>query len=207
MASLRPSDYDTAMREAEVIGNGPRIEPLDNDALDADARQLVDTIRISAGAGPAAIVPEYMRTMIRHPAIFRCQMELGNVLFRGLIPQREREIAVLRIGWLCGAPYEFGQHVNIAKRVGLTTEDVERAIAGSGAPGWSRHESAILRGVEELLADQSICDETWAVLAESWDEPLLIEYTVMVGQYVATAYVQNALRVRMTEDNPGLANR
>jgi len=207
MNGLRPNDYDIAAREAEVIADCPRIEPLSNEEINSEARQLVDTIRASAGAEGTTVVPEYMRTIIRHPAIFKCQMELGNVLFRGLIPAREREIAILRIGWLCGAPYEFGQHVNIAKRVGLATEDVERAIAGSRAPGWTRHEAAILRGVEELLADQSISDATWAVLAESWDEPLLIEYTVMVGQYVATAFVQNALRVRMTSDNPGLSNR
>jgi hypothetical protein len=78
---------------------------------------------------------------------------------------------------------------------------------GSAAAGWSDHDAAILRGVEELLADQSISDATWAALAARWDEPQLIEFPMMVGQYVATALVQNALRVRLTKDNPGLTCR
>jgi 4-carboxymuconolactone decarboxylase len=200
-------EVDIAAREAHVIGEGPRIEPLADDQIDPASRAIVDRIRAGAGAGPVAIVPEYMRTMIRHPELFRSQMDMGTTMFTGRIPARERELAILRIGWLCQAPYEFGQHVIIAKRYGLDNEAIERATHGSSAPGWSEHEAAILRGVEELLADQALSDETWDTLAKSWDEQQLIEFPMMVGQYVATAYVQNTLRVRMEDGNTGLRMR
>jgi len=61
--------------------------------------------------------------------------------------------------------------------------------------------------VEELIADQAMSDDTWDVLAKSWDEAQLIEYPMMVGQYVATAFLQNSLRIRLAPDNPGLSNR
>jgi hypothetical protein len=83
----------------------------------------------------------------------------------------------------------------------------ERVIEGSTAPGWSDHDATILRGVEELLSQQAICDQTWAALAKSWDEPQLIEFSMLVGQHVATAMLQNALRIRLTDANPGLSQR
>lgn len=199
--------FDLAARQTHVVGDGPRIAAIDNSDVDAEAHALVTRIRASAGAGPAAIMPEYMRTVLKHPDIFRCQMEMGAAIFKGRIPPRERELAVLRCGWLCRAPFEWGEHVDIGKRYGLSDEEVERVTQGSSAPGWTEHEAAILRGVEELIADQALSDATWNVLAKSWDEAQMIEFPMMVGQYVATAFLQNSLRIPLASDNPGLSYR
>jgi alkylhydroperoxidase family enzyme len=196
-----------AAREAEITGKAQRIEPLAIEELNGDAKALVARIRASTGGTPDADVPEYFRTMVKHPEIFRCQLEMGTAIFKGTLPPRERELAVLRIGWLLRAPYEWGEHVVIGKRYGITAEEIERVIVGSVAPGWSEHEAAILSAVEQLLADQTISDATWATLARSWSEPQLIEFPMMVGQYVATGLVQNALRMRLGAGNPGLTLR
>jgi alkylhydroperoxidase family enzyme len=198
--------FDIAAREAHVLGDGPRILAIANDDVDQDAHDLVNRVRASTGAGPAPIMPDYMRTVLKHREIFRCQMEMGTAIFKGRIPPRERELAVLRCGWLCRAPYEWGEHVDIGKRYGLTDEEVARVQQGSSAPGWTEHDAAILRGVEELIGDQALSDETWNVLAKSWDETQLIEFPMMVGQYVATAFIQNSLRIRLAPDNPGLSH-
>lgn len=199
--------FDIAAREAHVVGEGPRIEAVPNDRIDKESWDLVNRVRAAAGAGPMTELPEYMRTAIKHPTIFKCQMEMGTAVFQGRIPPRERELAVLRCGWLCRAPFEWGEHVDIAKRYGISSEEVERVTQGSSAPGWSEHEAAILRGVEELIADQALSDATWETLAKSWDEQQMFEFPMMVGQYVATAFVQNSVRIRLAADNPGLRHR
>lgn len=198
---------DAAQRQAQVVGPGPRIEPIGQDELSGEALALCIKIRTSVGVTEHSFIPEYMRTMVKHPALFTCQMEMGTAIFKGQIPPRERELAVLRIGWLSRAPYEWGEHVDISQRYGVTSQEVERVTQGSSAPGWSEHDAAILRGVEELIGDQAIAQETWNVLARSWNEAQLIEFPMMVGQYVATAFVQNSLRVRLASDNPGLSYR
>jgi len=200
-------NVDIEARQAHVVGSQPRILPLRHDEANDEARRVVGRLRDSAGSTQTGGLPEYMRTMLKHPKLFRCQMEMGTAVFQGLVPPRERELAVLRVGWLCRAPYEWGEHVVIAKRCGLGTEDIERITAGSSAAGWSEHERAILRGVEELLADHALSDATWEILAKSWSEAQLIEFTMMVGQYVATAFIQNSLRVRLAPENPGLSLR
>lgn len=199
--------YEADARHAQVLGDGPRIDAIPNDRIDADAWSLVNTLRESAGAPPVDVMPEFMRLMAKHPPIFRRQMEMGNVLFNGRISPRERELAVLRISWLAGAPFEWGEHVAIGKRCGLTAEEIERVTQGSLAAGWSEHDAAILRGVEELVADFAMSDETWGVLAKSWDEPQLIEFPMMVGQYLTTAFLLNSLKVPLGAGNTGLAQR
>lgn len=199
--------FDMVAREQQVVGAGPRIAALPNDEIDEESWILARAIRATTGAGPIDVMPEYMRTAVKHPGIFRCQMEMGAMLFQGSINPRERELAVLRCAWLCRAPFEWGEHVGIGKRFGMVSEEIERVTFGSFASGWSEHEAAILRGVEELIGDQALSDETWDTLAKNWNERQLLEFPMLVGQYVATAFVQNSLRIRLNETNPGLTYR
>src|ERR1700751_1223906 len=110
------SVYDAeaiAAREAEITGQPQRIEALREDEMSDEGRELVPRIRASTGGNGGGPIPEYFLTMVKHPSIFRCQLEMGTAIFKGALPPRERELAVLRIGWLMRAPYEWGEHVDI----------------------------------------------------------------------------------------------
>jgi len=200
------AEFDIDLREAEITGKPQRISALGSDDFDVDATALIVRIRQSLGLGTDKI-PEVFGLMLRHPGLFRCQMDMGIQLFKGEINARERELAILRVGWWCRAPYEWGEHVAIAKRCGISSEQIERIKLGSSAPGWTEHERAILRAVEELLDNQMISDPTWETLARTWTERELIEFPMLVGQYFATALQQNSLRVRLGDDNVGLRQR
>lgn len=202
-----PGGFDPEQRHAQVLATGPRIEAIPNDQIDQKSWDLVNTLRQAAGAPPTDDMPAFMRLMAKHPALFRRQMEMGSVLFKGRISPRERELAVLRISWLAGAAFEWGEHVEIGKRAGLSAEEIERVTQGSSATAWSVHEAAILRAVEELLSDYAISDPTWAILARLWDEQQLIELPMMVGQYLTTAFLLNSLHVQLGAGNQGLAQR
>lgn len=199
--------FDIAARERHVVGDGPRIVPRPNEEIDQEAFDLVNQVRAGAGAGPTTDMPPYMRIMIKHRALFEPNMVMGDTLYNGALPARERELAILRCGLLCRAPFEWGEHVRIGQRVGLTPEEINRVLEGSSAAGWNELDRAVVRGVEELIADQALSDETWQVFAKYWDEQQLIEFPFMVGQYVAIAYVQNTLRVPLADYNPGLSSR
>lgn len=221
-----------AQRTAQILGDGPRIAPIETGALTGDLLAIIDrmaqvndavdsrdkealTELMDSGERPADDVearvralPEIVRTMLHHPALFAVQADIGiQLLGRGALPPRDRELAVLRIAWLCQAPYEWGEHVLIAKKVGLTGDAIERITHGSAAPGWTARERAILAATEELHAGAMIADATWAVLAAHLTEAQLIELPVLIGQYQTVAYYQNALRLRLHEGNAGLAAR
>lgn len=202
---------DARAREADIIGRPPRIPPLTRDELNSlgtEAADSVASLRKSLSLSPTAEVPEFNATMLRHPDLYRSHMVLALFLFNGALTVRDRELVILRTGWLCQAPFEWGSHVDIGKRLGrLTDEEIARVIEGSGAEGWSEHDRALLRAVEELHADAMITDETWAVLARSLNEQQLIELPVLVGQYMGVAFVQNSLRVRLMPGGEGLMAR
>lgn len=201
-------DLNIDARMEEIAGKPQRIEPLADEDLTPEGRELCARIRKSFNAGATDELPEVFATMLKHPGLYRVQMEMGiELVANGKLPARDRELAVLRNAWLCGAPYEWGEHVDIGKRVGLTTEEIEAVTEGSKAEGWNEHERAVLRAVDELHMHKAITDETWAVLAASWDEQQLMEFPVLVGQYISTALLQNALRMRLAPDNPGLGYR
>jgi alkylhydroperoxidase family enzyme len=205
-----PGGFDPsgiAAREAEVIGKPQRVGSVTLEEVPQEAWEIVNEIRRTIGLGPATDMPGYGLTMVKHLPIFKRQMEMGTAIFSGGLPARERELAVLRIGWLLRAPYEWGEHVKIGQRYGVTTEEIERVIQGSGAPGWTEHEAALLRAVEEILANQTVSDATWGTLAKTWNEHQLLEFPMMVGQYVCTAIVQNTLRIRLEDGNLGLTMR
>lgn len=196
------------VREADIVRKPPRVLPLHPDQFDDDAFAVLAALRGAIASPPTTEMPEFNATMLRHPELYRVHSALALKLFKGALAPRDRELAILRTGWLCQAPFQWGTHVKVAKRVaGLSEEEIERVTQGSAAPGWSQHDRAILRAVEELHGNAMISDETWAVLALSLDEAQLLELPILVGQYQGVAYLQNSLRIRLAEDNKGLSAR
>jgi alkylhydroperoxidase family enzyme len=201
-------------RHQEVLGQAPRIAPVDRESAAEAVLKATRSLRAGV-AGDSQLMPldfihEIMFTMCRFPDLWQRMMDL-TVAIQGpasTLPLRDRKLAILRTGWLCQAPYEFGEHVNQAKRTaGFTSDDVKRIIAGSEATGWDDHERAILRAVEELHDNQMVSDAVWATLAIRLDDQQLVELLVVVGQFTATAYFQNSMRLRLETSNRGLAAR
>jgi alkylhydroperoxidase family enzyme len=153
-------------------------------------------------------LPEIVRTMLRHAELFSVHTDVGlHLLSRGALSLRDRELAVLRIAWLCQAPYEWGEHVLVGKRFGLTSADIACIVEGPNTAGLDAHERAILQAVDELHSDAMISDTTWNTLAQRLDERQLIELPIVVGQYQSVAYYQNSLRLRLHTGNAGLKAR
>ncbi len=200
--------FDIAAREREIIGQVPRVAPLRPEELSPDVRKMVNDLRAAASLPPSDVIPEVMATLLKHPDLYAAHMQMGlQLLGKGVLAPRDRELAVLRVGWLSRAPYEWGEHVGVGKRIGLTSAEIERVTRGSKDPAWTEHDRAILRAVEELHANAMISDRTWATLAKRLNEKQLIELPMLVGQYQLVAYYQNSLRMRLMEGNAGLKAR
>ncbi len=198
-----------AARDADVQGKPRRIEPLAEDAFTEEMQVINTDMKKAAGIPPNGYMPEFFAIMLRHPKLFRAHSDLAMVLMGApLLPVRDRELAVLRIGWLAQAPYEWNAHVDMARRMtNITTEEIERTIIGSSAPGWSEHDAAILRAVEEMIADAMITDATWAILTKTFDDAQMLEFPILVGQYLGVAFLQNSIRARLMPGHVGLSAR
>lgn len=197
-------------RHREILGQPPRLAPVDRKAVADQVMAVTAHLRkgVVGGDTPLALdaVPEIMFTMCRFPDLWQKIIDL-SVQIQGpdsVLDVRDRKLAILRTGWLCQAPFEFGEHVKQSLRAGLGAAEIERVTIGSAAPEWDEHDRAILRAAEELHANAMICDETWAQLSKRLDEHQRVELLVLIGQFTATAYFQNALRLRLEPGNRGL---
>jgi alkylhydroperoxidase family enzyme len=176
----------------------PRIPPLAAAELDEQARELL------GGVDPGATASNIFATLVRHPGLFRKWLPFGGKMLAGRLSARDRELAILRTGWLCRSDYEWGQHVLLARRAGITDAEIERVRQGPDAPGWSEVEAALLRATDELHDGACIGDATWAILAAHYDERQLIEVPMLVGEYHLVAFTLNSLGVQREPGVPGL---
>jgi alkylhydroperoxidase family enzyme len=175
----------------------PRIPPLADDELDERSRLLLDRVK-----APVASTTNIFATLVRHPGLFRKWLPFGGKLLAGRLPARDRELLILRTGWLCHAEYEWGQHVSIGRDAGLTTDELDAIKMGAESPTWSAEDAVLLRAADELHTDALISDVTWKALADRYDERQLIEVPMVVGHYHMIAFTLNSLGVRL---EPGVA--
>ncbi len=166
--------------------NEPRLAPL------SDA-ELPPEVRETFGGGP---ILNIFRTLAHHPKLMKRWLVFGNhVLAKSSLPPRERELVILRIGWLCRAGYEWGQHVQIGLAAGLSQAEIDRIPAGSKAEGWSELDRALLDASDELHADAFVSDATWERLA-GLDVQQRMDLVFTVGQYTLVCMALNTLGVQ-----------
>src|SRR5262245_46733647 len=169
----------------------PRIQPLSDAELNPDQEEALKEIR----PGP---ILNIFRTLVNAPkALARFNAWGGYVLSRrNDLPAREREIVILRIGYLCKSGYEWTQHHRIGLREGLTADEIERIKAGAGA-GWTPAEAALIKAADELHADQFITDATWAELRAHWSEKQCMDVVFTSGQYTQVSMILNSFGVQL----------
>ncbi len=180
-----------------MIASKQRIPFCDLSKLDAEGRQMAERATVNGQ------VLNIFKVLLNHPRLVRNWGRFGNYILQGsTLPAREREIAILRIGWLNQAPYEWEQHVLIGKRVGLTDEDVEKIKKGPSA-GWNRHERAIVQAADDLFEKSVVLDETWQVLSENYNTQQLMDLVFSIGQYNLVSWALNSFGVPLDDFLPG----
>jgi alkylhydroperoxidase family enzyme len=192
---------DTKKRDDLIMGHPPRISPIPEWT---DEMRALQTKLPGYENTPSTLLGMLLNNL---PYARAYNNVMKFFMERGALPVRDRELAILRTGWLCQVPFIWGEHVKHGRKAGLTPEEIERVTQGSAAAGWNEHDRAILRAAEELIEDSMISDATWATLAKTLDAGLLVELIGCVGQYQALGYLQNALRIPVFEGNPGLTAR
>jgi alkylhydroperoxidase family enzyme len=168
---------------------------------DDETRAILDLDRVPGGGRPLNV----FATLAHHPKLMKRWLVFGtHVLARTTLPGRDRELVILRTGWRCRSPYEWGQHVVIARAEGITDDDVGRVAEGPDAPGWDPFEAALLRAVDELHDDACVSDATYAALEERYDARQLLDLVFTVGQYHLVSMALNTFGVERDDGVTGV---
>lgn len=176
----------------------PRIPALEAEQWDDDAKDLMKPF---AGRGS---VLNIFKTLANHPDLARRWMVFANhILGKSKLAIRERELIILRIGYLCQAGYEWGQHVLIARDAGMTDEEIRTARTGPQTPGLSDLDQLLLTATDELHADAHVSDATWQGLSQHLNTQQLMDMVFTVGQYNLVSMALNSFGVQADEGLPG----
>jgi AhpD family alkylhydroperoxidase len=165
----------------------PRIPPLPYDQWDTEA--------LSAISGGRKLRPNNVLGLLaQHPALARAFLTFNvHLLTASALPARTRELAILRIAWRRRCRYEWAQHVLIARRAGVTDEEIAGIRAGEA--------TLISRAVDELDDDSCLSDETYRELAAELDDRQLMDLVFTIGTYGLLAMAFNTFGVEL---EPGL---
>jgi 4-carboxymuconolactone decarboxylase len=144
------------------------------------------------------------KVLMNHPKLTRSWGRFGGYILstRQTLPVRDREILILRIGWLNQAPYEWEQHVRISKREGLTDDEIDRISKGPKA-GWDKHEAALLQAADDLYERSVVSDETWKQLSERYSTEQMMDAVFTIGQYNLVSWALNSFGVPLDDWLPG----
>jgi len=177
----------------------PRIKPLAESECNAEQQRILNLRKRPDGS----IINIY-KTFVNHPKMADRWLTFGGYILReSTLPPRDREILILRIGWLCWSEYEFGRHTLNGKSAGLTDEEIRRITDGPKAAGWDPFDATLLRAVDELYYDAFITDATWNALAKRYNQQQLMDVVATVGAYNVVCMFLNSFGVQLDEGAPG----
>lgn len=166
--------------------------------------EAVREIYAKALANPDGNPLNIFATLAHHPDVLkRFVSYAGYFLNKGLIPEREREVVILRIGWNCRSVYEFGQHTLIGRRVGLTDDEIAALTRSPDTHPWSVRDQALIEMCDDLCRDDCVADGTWRRLTEEWSEAELIELVMVAGTYRLVSGFLNTMGVELDAGVPG----
>lgn len=129
-------------------------------------------------------------------------LQLGGALLRqNQLDERLRELAIVRVGILCRAPYEVHQHERFARRVGVSEEKIQALRDGPDHPAFDDLERRVLRYTDQVVLNVKAGDSTWNALAEKLSYRELAELTLTIGFYMMVSRFLENFEVDL-EDPP-----
>ncbi len=158
-----------------------------------------DFDKVMRGAPPLAL----FRTVARNPRVLQ-RMMAGNLLDRGSISLRARELMILRTCARCGAEYEWGVHVALFGDKAQWSEEQKRSTArgAAGDPCWSDEDRLVMRLADELHDTSGVSDALWRDLAGRFTAEQIIELLMLAGLYHGVSYLINGARVQREDFAP-----
>lgn len=157
--------------------------------------------------------PEHQDLLARKANIFRALAHSPNGLrafttlggfirFKSRLDPRLRELAILMVGYLTRAPYEWSHHVEIGKKFGVSDGDI-RALMSAAEGGTNTLEplaQAVLAAAKEMTQDLAISDATFARLLEGLDNERIVDLTLTIAFYNGVVRTLGSLQIDVEDD-------
>ncbi|MFZ3002922.1 MAG: carboxymuconolactone decarboxylase family protein [Undibacterium umbellatum] len=156
---------------------------------------------------PPGMAPlKLFRTQAHNKRVLQ-RMFAGNLLDKGSIELRERELIILRTCARCGSEYEWGVHVAVfAEKARLTRAEIAVTLhPDPDMSALSAREVLLLKTVDELHDSSGISDALWMALTHHYDSAQILEIVSLTGSYHTVSFITNAAAVELESFAPRFA--
>ena len=178
----------TDVNRVNQVHDVRRLAPIPYEDWDADVLDAISVLAPGRKMPPSNV----LGLLGQHPALARAFLTFNkHLLFESTLPAKTRELAILRVAWRRRCRYEWAQHVLIAKRAGVTEEQIAQVRTEST--------TALARAVDELDTDSRLSDATYGELAADLDDRQLMDLVFTVGTYGLLAMAFNTFEVELDD--------
>jgi alkylhydroperoxidase family enzyme len=168
--------------------------PLPDDAdLDTESREILSKL-------PPLNV---FRMWANAPASFRPLVEFAfSLLAKSEFDARKREIAVLRVAHVTRASYEWFQHVIVAKRVGVTDQEIERIAVDGPVAELDEEANLLCRVADEISNEVRLSDDALQQILDRYGTRQATELILCVSYFNMLSRFLESTRVALEEESP-----
>lgn len=168
--------------------------------VDPDAQALFAEIAGTRGR----IGPLYQMVM-NSPEIARGWFAMGNaVRLRAKLDGKLRELAILLVGHLLQADYEYSHHYPFALRNGASAEQLAALPDFETSPLFDERERDVLRFAKVSTLEVVVPDAVYEAARRHFDPQEMVELAATVGFYNMVCRVIHALQIEL---EPGVPSR
>jgi 4-carboxymuconolactone decarboxylase len=162
----------------------------------ASAREvLADTVH----GGDGEPLPIFQLLAHNEPLLRRFN-SLGALMRNSAVTElRHREVIVLRIAYRADCPFEYDQHIDMARDAGVTEDTIRRLRDQTTEDELSRDDRLLLAIADEVFEDDCVSDGTWEAARQLWNNAQLIELVMSAGFFRMAAAAINSVGLRPRE--------
>lgn len=163
----------------------PASLPPENRALRETLPQL-NIFRMLSGAGTS--FPAFM-TLI------------NAYLNDGVLDPELRELVILRVGHLCGSPYEVHQHRRVSRMLGMSAERIEAAAGALPSPLFSETENAALTFTDNQVVSVKADATLFAAAHRYLGDAGMQELVIVVGIYLLVCRYLETFEIEIEDED------
>ena len=142
------------------------------------------------------------RALANAEKVFTGWMLAGQAaLTSPVLPVRLRELVVLRTAYLMDCPYELGQHRDVVRTAGVSSDEVNAITSESDweTADFSPAELSVLHLTTDLLTARSVSAPVLDQMHMALGSEATVEVLMVINRYPGLALMLNALEVDFDE--------
>lgn len=173
-----------------------RVTFLDKEQVSEEFQDMFQIVEARGGK-----ILNLFKTVAHCPKIGPEFLRLGNsILLKGNLPDRLRELAIIRVGILADAKYETTQHIPIGRNAGLTNDQIETLADWHESPYFAPEERAVLQYTDEVAQNIRTSDDTFIAIREFLSQEQAVELTIVIGYYGMVSRLLESLQIELEDE-------